>query len=91
MRRFRAHLKEKLKDEQFRALFNEERELLRIGLEIAEARERSGITQSELAAQAKVTQQQVSKIEHGTNCNLLTLLKICRILKLQCIINSAAE
>jgi HTH-type transcriptional regulator / antitoxin HipB len=90
MRTFRAHLKEKLKDEQFKELFNEERELLRIGLEIAEARQKSGITQGELAAKANVTQQQVSKIEHGVNCNILTLLKICRILKLRCMVNSAA-
>lgn len=89
MRTFRAHLNEKLKDEQFKELFNEERELLRIGMEIAEAREKSGITQSELAAKAKVTQQQVSKIERGINCNVLTLLKICRTLKLRCMVNSA--
>ena len=90
MRTFKAHLEEKLQDPQFKELFDEERELLRIGLEIAEARTKLGITQSELARRAHVTQQQVSKIENGVNCNVLTLLRVCRVLSLTCKVNRAA-
>ncbi len=84
MRTFRAHLREELQDERFRELFDEETELLRIGLEIAEARAKVGISQKELANRARVTQQQVSKMEIGRNCNLLTLMRVCQALKLRC-------
>jgi HTH-type transcriptional regulator / antitoxin HipB len=90
MKTLRDHLQEKMRDGEFKEFFEEERELLRIALEVAEAREKSGISQAELAQRAKVTQQQISKIENGINCNLLTLLKVCRALNLVCRINSAA-
>jgi HTH-type transcriptional regulator / antitoxin HipB len=89
MRTFKAHLQEKLEDSKFMGLFDEERELLRIGLEIAEARTKQGISQTELAKRANVTQQQVSKIENGINCNVLTLLRVCRVLSLTCRVNRA--
>ena len=90
MKTFKAHLQEKLQDDQFKHLFDEEKELLRIGLEIVEARTELGITQTELARRAHVTQQQVSKIENGVNCNVLTLLRVCRVLSLTCRVNRAA-
>jgi len=91
MRTFKAHLQEKLQNQRFRELFDEERELLRIGLEIAEARTGMGMSQTELAKRAKVTQQQVSKIENGANCNVLTLLRVCRVLNLACRVNRATS
>jgi predicted transcriptional regulator len=90
MKTFKAHLQEKLQDERFRHLFDEEKELLQIGIEIAETRTKLGITQTELAKRASVTQQQVSKIENGVNCNVLTLLRVCRVLNLTCRVNRAA-
>lgn len=90
MKTFKAHLREKLQDDQFKALFDEEKEMLRIGIEIAEARAKLGISQTELAKRAHVTQQQVSKIENGVNCNMLTLLRVCRVLSLTCKVNRAA-
>jgi HTH-type transcriptional regulator/antitoxin HipB len=82
MRTFKAHLEKKLQDSQFRELYEEERELLKIGMEIAEARTHAGMSQNELARRANVTQQQLSKIENGINCNMLTFLKVCRALGL---------
>ena len=90
MRTFKAHLQEKLQDQEFKDLFDEERELVRIGMEITEARTKIGISQTELAKRARVTQQQISKIENGTNCNVLTLLRVCRVLSLRCRLNSPA-
>ncbi len=87
MKTFRAHLEEKLQDEDFKELFDEERELVRIGLELAEERAARGMSQTELARRAHVTQQQVSKIENGVNCNVLTFLKVCRVLGLACKLN----
>lgn len=84
MKTFKTHLQDKLKDPRFKELFDEERELLKIGMEIAEARASAGISQKELARRADITQQQLSKIENGTNCNILTFLKVCRALGLGC-------
>ncbi len=57
---------------------------------LAEAREKMGISQTELARRAHITQQQVSKIENGVNSNVITLLRLCRALSLTCRLNRAA-
>ncbi len=80
MRSFRQHLKEKLKDQRFRQLYNEEKQLAEISLKILDIREHLGLSQTEVARKAKVTQQQLSKIENGVNCNIATFLKVCNAL-----------
>jgi HTH-type transcriptional regulator / antitoxin HipB len=79
---FRDHLNEKLKDKEFAALYETEKKLLGIAIRIAEERNNQGLSQSELAIKAMVTQQQVSKIENGQNCNIITFLKVSRALGL---------
>jgi HTH-type transcriptional regulator / antitoxin HipB len=80
MRSFRQHLKEKLKDERFRRLYEEEKQLAELSLKILDIREHLGLSQTEVARKAKVTQQQLSKIENGVNCNIATFLKVCNAL-----------
>ena len=80
MRRFKDYLQDKLQDEQFRKLFEEEKELLELSLKVVDARKQSGLSQKELSEKAQVTQQQISKIENGINCNMLTFLKVCHAL-----------
>ena len=80
MRTFREHLKEKLKDKRFKELYEEERQLAELSLRIISAREHLGLSQADVAQKAKVTQQQVSKIEKGINCNVTTFLKVCNAL-----------
>jgi len=80
MKSFRQHLKEKLKDERFRQLYEEERQLAELSLKILDIREHLGLSQTEVAKKAKVTQQQLSKIENGVNCNIATFLKVCHAL-----------
>ena len=80
--KFRDHLNEEMKDERFRTAYEEEKRLLDLGLAIADARERRGISQKELAQKCRVTQQQLSKIENGINCNLLTFIKVSSALGL---------
>ncbi len=80
MRSFRQHLKEKLKDERFRQLYEEERQLAELSLKILDTREHLGLSQAEVAKRAKVTQQQMSKVENGINCNISTFLKVCNAL-----------
>ncbi|ABK16228.1 hypothetical protein [Syntrophobacter fumaroxidans] len=48
MRTFRDHLQEKLQDKRFGELFDEEKELVRIGIEVAEARAKLGMSQADL-------------------------------------------
>ena len=79
---FRDHLNEELKDPEFKRLFEEESRLLRLGLAIAEAREQKGISQNELAKKSRITQQQLSKIENGVNCNMLTFIRVSSALGL---------
>ena len=82
MMTFRKHLKEELKNPEFKKLYEEEKCLLELGLAIAEARELQGISQRELAQKSQVTQQQLSKIENGINCNMLTFIKVSSALGL---------
>ena len=83
MKTFRKHLNEKLKDERFKRLYEEERQLAELSLRILGAREQQGLSQKEVAQKAKVTQQQLSKVENGINCNLTTFLKVCNALDLK--------
>ncbi len=83
MKSFRGHLKEKLKDEQFRRLYEEERQLAELSLKILGIREQLGLSQKEVAQRAHITQQQLSKIENGINYNMATFLKVCHALSLK--------
>ena len=42
-----------------------------------------GLSQQDLARKAQITQQQLSNIESGMNCNISTLLKVCHALKVK--------
>ncbi len=87
MKTLDKHLKTKLKDKEFAEMFEEERHILELALKIAEARKNSGFTQKELAKKAQVTQQQLSKIENGLNCNIKTFLKVCAALGIKMNLN----
>ena len=79
---FREHISEKMENARFKRMYEEEKHLLELGLLIIEAREQQGLTQKELAKMSQVTQQQLSKIENGVNCNMLTFIKISSALGL---------
>lgn len=57
------------------------KEMIQIGFKISQERTAQGMSQKQLAEKAKITQQQLSKIENGDNCNVITLLKVCKALK----------
>ncbi|MDR2143521.1 MAG: helix-turn-helix transcriptional regulator [Treponema sp.] len=76
MRSYRSHLDEQLTNPEFKKLYDDEKYLLELGLRIAKARQQLGISQKELAEKSHITQQQLSKIENGYNCNLLTFIKV---------------
>ena len=83
MRTFKKHLNEKFKDLEFKELYEEEKRLLNLSLKLLERRTRLGLSQKKLASKANITQQQLSKIEKGINCNILTYLKVLSILGLE--------
>ena len=83
MKTFKKQLKEELKDKNFSQLYNEEKELLSLSIKILEERNKLGISQKDLAKKAHVTQQQLSKVENGINCNITTFLKVCGALGLK--------
>jgi HTH-type transcriptional regulator / antitoxin HipB len=82
MKTLKAHLNESLKNAKFKEVYEEEKELLTVSLTLQKAREQVGFSQKELAEAAHLTQQQVSKIENGENCNILTYLKASRAIGL---------
>lgn len=50
--------------------------------EINEIRTQRGMTQKELANKAGITQQQLSKVELGANCNMSTFISVASVLGL---------
>jgi ribosome-binding protein aMBF1 (putative translation factor) len=79
---YKEHLAEEMKNLEFKKAFEEEKRLLELSYAIIEAREKRGLTQKELAEKSRVTQQQLSKIENGVNCNMLTFIKVSNALGL---------
>ncbi|HOF02174.1 MAG TPA: helix-turn-helix transcriptional regulator [Spirochaetota bacterium] len=75
-------LAKKLTNSSFKEKYNEEKRLIEISLELQHTREKLGLTQTEVAKKAKITQQQLSKIENGGNFNILTFIKVCKALNL---------
>lgn len=82
MRTFNDHIEQKLKEERFRKMFEEERQMAELAVRLALARDKSGKSQQELAIEARITQQQLSRLENGARCNVNTLLKVCNALGL---------
>jgi len=73
-------LTEKLNNNKFKEKYEEEKKLIELSLEIHSIREKLGLSQNEIARKANITQQQLSKIENGGNCNILTFIKVCKAL-----------
>lgn len=83
MIRFHDDLSKKLKDKKFAKGFEMELHAARLAMEIAQAREKQGMTHSALASRAKITQQQLSKVENAKACKLQTLFKVCEALGME--------
>jgi len=76
------HLNEKLKDPEFRRLYEFERAKAALAQKIAELREAKHLRQVDLARRLGVSQQFISQIETGDEKNLTieTIIKIARSL-----------
>ncbi len=78
LKSFDDHLQEKLKNKEFRRLYEIECAKVALAQKIAEMRQEKRLNQKELAAKLGVTQQFISQIETGEGRNL-TLATITRI------------
>lgn len=77
-----AHLREELKSEKFRKLYEFERARVSLAQRIAELREEKHLKQAEVAKKLGVSQQFISQIETGQERNLTldTLLRLAETL-----------
>ena len=80
---FDKYLKEQKKDPKFNEYYEEERELLEMAYRLNEERKKQGMSQSDVAKEAHLTQQQFSRVENGDNCNIMTYLKACHAVGLK--------
>ena len=78
VRTFRSRLREDLKDPEFKAHYQEERQALMLAMKIATLREKKGLSQQQMAKLMGTSQQAVSRIESGEyeGFTLKTLEKI---------------
>lgn len=78
VRTFRSRLSEDLKDPEFKAHYQEERQALKLALKIAKLREKKGLSQQQLAKLMGTSQQAISRVESGDyeGFTLKTLEKI---------------
>ena len=78
VRTFRNRLSEDLKDPEFKANYQEERQALVLAIKIAKLREKKGLSQQQMAALMGTSQQAISRIESGDyeGFTLKTLEKI---------------
>ena len=82
LEKFDDFLQEKLKNKEFRRLYEIERAKVALAQKIAEMRQEKHLNQKELAARLGVSQQFVSQIEtgEGSNLTLDTLVRIAKSL-----------
>jgi transcriptional regulator with XRE-family HTH domain len=87
MKTFRKYLHEQMKNKAFAQAYREERELRDLAIKIAESREKMGWSQVKLASRAKITQQQLSRVENGSNFTMATFLRVCDALGMRIDLN----
>ena len=78
VRTFQNRLQEDIKDPEFKAHYEEEKQALMLAIKISELREKKGLSQQQLAKLMGTSQQAISRIESGEyeGFTLKTLEKI---------------
>ena len=78
VRTFQSRLRDDLKDPEFKAHYEEEKQALMLAIKIVELREKKGLSQQQLAKLMGTSQQAISRIESGEygGFTLKTLEKI---------------
>jgi len=78
IRTFQSRLREDIKDPEFKAHYEEEKQALMLAIKIVELRKKKGLSQQQLAKLMGTSQQAISRIESGEyeGFTLKTLEKI---------------
>ena len=80
--RFEDHLEAQFRDPEFRALYEKEREALRIGMEVARRRRALGLTQAQLALEVGTSEAAISRLESGdASATVRTLRRVAVALR----------
>ena len=87
---FDNHLDELMKNPEFAKGYEEEKRRIGLAIKIAMLRRKQNFSQTELAKLSGITQQQLSKLERGENCNIATFLKVCHSLGLEVVLTQSA-
>jgi DNA-binding XRE family transcriptional regulator len=87
---FQNHLNELMKNPEFAQGYDEEKRKVGLAIKIAEFRQEQNLSQTALAKRSGITQQQLSKLERGENCNINTFLKVCNSLGIEVILQRSA-
>jgi ribosome-binding protein aMBF1 (putative translation factor) len=77
---YQTYIKRQLSDPEVRKSYEEGLEALRVGVKVAQLREKLGLTQTQLAAMLHTSPSVISRIENGENVELKTLQKIAHAL-----------
>ena len=89
MKKFREFLKEELKDREFGKIYYKGLEKARIAIEIANFREKKGLTQDELAKMINTSQSAIARLENpdykGYSIN--TLRKVAGALEIEVVVS----
>lgn len=81
VRTFRSRLREDMKDPEFKAHYQEERQALMLAIKIAKLREKKRLSQLQFAKLMGTSQQAISRLESGEyeGFTLKTLEKIAEV------------
>ncbi len=80
----KKYLSKEIKDPQFKKGYEEEKQKLNLGFQIFRAREKAGLTQSELAKRISTKQSNISRLEEGNyNFTVAMLDKIAAALNVE--------
>jgi|GEM_PF-827668 len=77
MKTFRDHLNQKLKDAEFKKIYDDERQLIELAVKINKSRLAQGFSREELAKMTKTSVKDIEKIEFGENIPIKTVMKVC--------------
>lgn len=69
-------LEEQLKNPEVAQSFHDGFEELRLGVKIAQLREKQGLTQTQLAAKMNISASVINQIENRGKCSISTLRKV---------------
>lgn len=77
---YKDFIEQQLADPEVRKSYEEGLEALRVGVKVAQLRQKHGLTQTQLAAMLHTSPSVISRIENGENVELKTLQKIAQAL-----------